>query len=63
MTTVRKVRTADLDPDKFSQKFIDYTDKNHYIPEYVYVRCDENGNFDMRKKASGEEYRIYPIEK
>lgn len=52
---VTPIKFKDLDKTKCSNKFLshrEFTDDT-----VVYVKCDANGNFDLRGKH--KEYRIY----
>jgi len=58
---VRRFKTTDLNLELCSYKFRNYLE-NHSYPEEVFVRCNEDGTFNMRlKKNDHQEYRIYPI--
>ena len=54
--TVREMTVRELDKSKCSNKFLQY----NFDPDYiVHVKCDENGNLELR--GNKKEYRLIPI--
>lgn len=53
---VIRMRVGDLDKNKLSNKFLSHNITDN---EEVFVKCDEQGNLDLRGK--NQEYRTYKI--
>lgn len=52
-SVVKQMRVGDLDKSRCSAKFLTHNFSDDFI---VYVRCKEDGTFDLRGKK--QEYRI-----
>lgn len=60
---VRRVKATDLDLNLCSSKFRNHLE-NHPHPEEVFVKCNEDGSFDLRPRKKGrQEYRLYDVMK
>ncbi|MEK6828983.1 MAG: hypothetical protein AABY15_02570 [Nanoarchaeota archaeon] len=56
--TVKKIKVSDLNPSQCSFKFLSH---NLGPDEEVYVKCDADGNIELRGKK--QQYRIFNMNK
>ena len=59
LTWVIEKKLSELDPDRFSHKFKEHS-KNFKTDMLLLIKCDENGNYDLRDKGENKkaQYRI-----
>ncbi len=56
-TYITKIQFSNLDKSKFSDKFIEVCKEfENYHP--IFIKCDKDGNLDLRKTKDKLEYRI-----
>ncbi len=61
---VTPINVVDLNREMCSNKFLSHIDKEEHDIKVVYVKCDAQGNLDLRDKSKGrKEYRIYDVNK
>ncbi len=61
---VTPINVVDINRDMCSTKFLSHIDKEDHNIKVVYVKCDAQGNLDLRNKSKGrKEYRIYDVNK